>query len=173
LREFIELLSSNEVEFVLIGGHAVAFHGYPRLTLDADFLVRPSPDNAQRVVAALQQFGFGDVGLSTADFERPAQVIQLGVPPNRIDILTSISGVSFDEVWAGRVEIEIDGLALSVIGRAELLHNKRASGKAARPGGRRDDRAARAAALSYRKSWPQKSMSACSTASGGSWFSAA
>jgi hypothetical protein len=129
LREFIELLSSNEVEFVLIGGHAVAFHGYPRLTLDADFLVRPSPDNAQRVVAALQQFGFGDVGLSTADFERPAQVIQLGVPPNRIDILTSISGVSFDEVWAGRVEIEIDGLALSVIGRAELLHNKRASGR--------------------------------------------
>ncbi|MFO0760570.1 MAG: nucleotidyltransferase [Byssovorax sp.] len=129
LREFVALLSSSGVDFIIVGGHAVAFHGHPRFTGDIDFLVRSTPENAERIVAALDAFGFGGVGLSPRDFTRLGFVVQLGRPPNRIDLLTSISGVDFEEAWAGRIAGEIDGLAVFFLGLDALLKNKRASGR--------------------------------------------
>lgn len=130
LREFIALLTSHGAEFVVVGGHAVAYHGYPRFTGDIDLFVRPSADNARSVLAALEDFGFGDVGIGLDDLTTPNRIIQLGVPPNRIDILTGISGPDFQAVWTGRVHDELDGLPVSYIGLTELLANKRASGRA-------------------------------------------
>ena len=104
--DFKELLASfneHDVEYVIVGGYAVAFHGAPRYTGDIDLLVNPAPDNAGRIIAALTAFGFGSAGLSASDFAKPDAIIQLGVPPVRIDIITSASGVTWDEVAAGRV----------------------------------------------------------------------
>jgi hypothetical protein len=129
LREFIELLNSAKVEYVIVGGHAVAYHGYPRFTGDIDFLVRPTANNAQSVIAVLQAFGFGAVGISADDFTREEHVVQLGLPPNRIDLLTSISGVTFDEVWSGRVRSDLDETPVSFIGKEQLLRNKRSTGR--------------------------------------------
>ena len=103
LSEFIALLNSHEVEFVIVGGHAVAYHGHPRVTGDIDFFVRPTPANAERVLAVLNAFDFGNLGISADDLVTPNKVIQLGRPPNRIYILTSISGVDFDSAWRSRV----------------------------------------------------------------------
>lgn len=130
LREFIELLDSRRVDYVVVGGHAVAFHGHPRFTGDIDFFVRPELENAQRLVSAIAEFGFSDVGISPIDFTQPNTVVQLGYPPNRIDLLTSISGVEFDEAWAGKVSGEMDGLPVFFLGWDALLKNKRASGRA-------------------------------------------
>ena len=129
LREFVELLLSRGVDFVVVGGHAVAFHGYPRMTDDIDLLVRPTRENGQRIVDALAEFGFGGVGLTAESFTAPDRVIQLGRAPNRIDLLTEIYGVSFDEVWATRVAADLDGLKVSMIGRDALIRNKRATGR--------------------------------------------
>jgi hypothetical protein len=129
LREFIGLLNSHGSEYLVVGGHAVAFHGHPRFTGDIDFLVRPSPQNAERLLNVLRDFGFADLALTTADFVRPESVVQLGRPPNRIDLLTSISGVTFDDAWAGRIEGRLDGLPVFFIGWQALLDNKRASGR--------------------------------------------
>lgn len=90
LREFIALFNSRKVEYLVVGGHAVAFHGHPRFTGDIDFFIRATPDNAERVLQALADFGFGGIGLSGDDLVAPGQVVQLGRPPNRIDILTSL-----------------------------------------------------------------------------------
>jgi hypothetical protein len=130
LREFVELLNSRLVEYVIVGGHAVAFHGYPRFTGDIDFFVRPSSQNAARLLDVLATFGFGDVGLDEATFTQPDKVIQLGRPPNRIDLLTSISGLDFDEAWAGRIDAELDGIPVRFPSRDSLLRNKRAAGRA-------------------------------------------
>lgn len=129
LREFIELLISRGVDFIIIGGHAVAFHGHPRFTGDIDFLVRSTPENAERIMATLKAFGFGEVDLSSQDFIRPGSVVQLGRPPNRIDLLTSISGVDFEEAWEGRIAGYLDGLAVFFLGLDALLKNKQASGR--------------------------------------------
>jgi predicted nucleotidyltransferase len=130
LREFIELLSSHAVEYLIVGGHAVAFHGHPRFTGDIDIFVRATESNAQRLNAALAAFGFGDLGFDDATWLAPERIVQLGRPPNRIDLLTSISGVTFDEAWAGRVTAQLDGLEVPLIGLDALLVNKRASGRA-------------------------------------------
>jgi hypothetical protein len=129
LREFIELLNSHAVEYVVVGGHAVAFHGHPRYTGDIDFFIQATEDNAARVLAVLTAFGFADLQLDVASLTVPQRVIQLGRPPNRIDLLTSISGVSFDEAWSTSVPGELDGLPVRVLSRAALLTNKRASGR--------------------------------------------
>lgn len=129
LREFIALLNSHGVEYLLIGGHAVAFHGHPRFTGDIDFWVRPTEANGELIMAVLRAFGFSNLALSAADFTRSESVIQLGRVPNRIDLLTSISGVEFDEAWADRVVSEIDGLPTAFLGRASLIKNKLASGR--------------------------------------------
>ena len=128
-REFIGLFLSHKVEFLLVGGYALAFYGAPRFTEDIDFLVRISPENARRIEAALAEFGFGSVGITAADFLAPEQVIQLGRAPHRIDVLTSISGVSWDEAWDGRQEVELGGHRVWAIGRDAIIRNKRASGR--------------------------------------------
>ena len=129
LREFIESFLSRRVEFLVVGAHAVAFHGHPRFTGDIDFLVRPTRGNAALVMAALEDFGFRSPGLSADDFVRPDTVVQLGRPPHRIDLLTAISGVGFDEAWAARVPGELGGLAVDFLGLQSLLKNKRATGR--------------------------------------------
>jgi hypothetical protein len=129
LREFIESLNSSEVEYVIVGAVALAFHGFPRYTGDIDLLVRPSPENAERIVGALARFGFASAGLSVADFLEKDRVIQLGVAPNRVDLLTSITGVEFQDVWDKRLQAELDGLKVAFIDRASLIKNKKATGR--------------------------------------------
>ena len=129
-REFIELLNSAGVEYVVVGGHAVGYHGYPRYTGDIDFLVRPTRENAARLVKVLATFGFGDAGNLADTLVAHDHVIQLGVPPNRIDLLTSISGVDFEEASRGAQTATLDGLPVRLIGLQALLKNKRASGRA-------------------------------------------
>jgi predicted nucleotidyltransferase len=129
LREFVELLLSRKVEFLVVGGHAVAFHGFPRFTGDIDFFVGRTVDNARRILDALGTFGFADPALDVATLTAPDQVIQLGRPPNRIDILTSISGVAFEDAWRHRIEGDLDGLTVQFIGFDDLRANKTASGR--------------------------------------------
>jgi hypothetical protein len=129
LREFVELLNSHGAEFLVVGGHAVAFHGHPRFTGDIDFLIRPSVENATRVLSALYAFGFGDLPLTVDDFVKPGNVVQLGRPPNRIDLLTSISGVEVENAWSSRVKSELDGLPVCFLGWQSLIDNKQASGR--------------------------------------------
>src|SRR5947209_5120332 len=101
-REFAELLNSNEVEYLVVGGYALAAYGHPRYTGDLDFWIGSEAANADRVLAALAQFGFGDLGVTKEDLTTPNRVIQLGYPPGRIDLLTSIDGVQFAECYARR-----------------------------------------------------------------------
>jgi predicted nucleotidyltransferase len=129
LREFIELLNSAGVRYVIVGGYAVAFHGHPRYTGDIDILIERSEDNAARVEKVLKDFGFGQTGLKASDFLEPEGVIQLGRAPNRIDLLTTISGVTFPEAWGNRVPALLDGIPVSFLRREDLLKNKRASGR--------------------------------------------
>ncbi len=121
--------AKQDVRAVVVGAHAVAFHAKPRYTKDLDILIEPTPGNAKRVVAALAEFGFGDVGLTADDFASPGRVVQLGHPPNRIDLITSIDGVSFSDVWNGRVEGRYGNAIVQFIGRDELIRNKRASAR--------------------------------------------
>ena len=129
-RAFIESLNSNGVEYLVVGAVALAQHGFPRYTGDLDVLVRSSPDNAQRLEAALVDFGFGSLGLKAADFVDSYRVVQLGIPPGRIDLLTSLTGVSFEEAWAGRVEAILERTHVNFIGREALIRNKRMTGRA-------------------------------------------
>jgi len=130
LREFVELLNSNAVEYLVVGAFAVAFHGYPRYTGDLDLLVRPNAENAERVLTALRQFGFGSLGIQAGDLDTPGKVIQLGVPPNRIDLLTAISGLTFEDAWQSRESGELDGAPAHFIGRSALVLNKKSTGRA-------------------------------------------
>ena len=125
-KEFIELLNSRRVDYVVVGAIAVSYHAYPRNTGDLDVLIRPTSENAERLIAALADFGFGSLGLQASDLVVPGQFIQLGVRPRRIDLLNQISGVAFDEVWRGRVLTQIEGVSVSLIGREALIRNKRA-----------------------------------------------
>lgn len=129
LKEFIGLLNSHKVDYLVVGGHAVAFHGHPRFTGDIDFLIRTTPSNAHRVLDVLNAFGFGTLGIAERDLLEPGRIVQLGHPPNRIDILTSISGVDFDAAWEGRAQTVMDDQPVSVVGWDELLRNKQASGR--------------------------------------------
>ena len=129
IREFIALLLSHKVEFLLVGGYALAFHGAPRFTEDIDFLVRSSSENADRIQAVLEAFGFGTVGIKRDDFLAAEQVVQLGRAPNRIDLLTSISGVSWERAWASRESIDLGGFEIPVLSRELLIENKRTSGR--------------------------------------------
>jgi hypothetical protein len=122
-------LSARNVRFVVVGGHALAYHGRPRYTKDLDVFVEPSPENAARLLLALEDFGFGGLGLAAADFDKPGKVVQLGVAPNRIDLLTSIDGVPFDEAWGGRAVGRFGSASVPFLGRRELLANKRTVGR--------------------------------------------
>lgn len=129
-REFVELLDSGGVEYLVVGGYALAAHGHPRYTGDLDIWIRSTPENADRLLHALSSFGFGGLGLKREDFLQPGAVVQLGYPPSRIDLLTGLSGVDFDACYPKRVEMTIAGVRLPIIGLEEFRANKRASGRA-------------------------------------------
>jgi len=129
-REFVELLDSTGVEYLVVGGYALAAHGHPRYTGDIDLWVRSTPDNAARLMKALSAFGFGDLGIGENDFLQPETVIQLGRPPARIDLLTSIDGVEFEPCYARRVVMSVGGVDLPIIHVDDFRANKRASGRA-------------------------------------------
>lgn len=128
-KEFIQSLNDNLVRYLVVGGYAVAFHGHPRYTKDIDIWIEMSPENAVSVVKALEQFGFGSLGLQETDFLIPGQVIQLGQPPNRIDLLCTVSGVDFSACYESRITVEIDGALVSFIDLENLKKNKAASGR--------------------------------------------
>ncbi len=128
-KEFLRLLNAHEVEYLLIGGYAVNYHGYPRATADMDIWIAVHPANADRVVAALKEFGFDPPDLSPELFLRPWQIIRLGMPPVRIEIATTISGVDFSECYAERVEDILDGIPVNLISLGDLKRNKKASGR--------------------------------------------
>ena len=128
-KEFIQSLNENEVKYLVIGGYAVAFHGHPRYTKDLDVWIELSEQNAIRLVKALDTFGFGSLGLKATDFLEPNQVIQLGYPPNRIDILMTPKGIDFATCYEQRVLVDIDGVTCLFIDLENLLKNKRATGR--------------------------------------------
>jgi predicted nucleotidyltransferase len=128
-REFIELLIKNNAEYLIVGGYAVGVHGHPRYTGDLDIWLNPSPKNAELILQSVIEFGFSSYGLTQADFTKPGNVIQLGYPPLRIDLLTEIDGVTFDECFKNRKEVIIEDLKVNVIGYKDLLKNKRESGR--------------------------------------------
>lgn len=126
--DLVAAFNRNAVEYVIVGAHAVAFHGYARGTKDLDILIRCTSANLPRVIAALKDFGFGSLGLKEADFAGD-NVIQLGYPPNRVDLLTGISGVDTEKVWKTRVKGTYQGHDACFIARDCLLENKRAAGR--------------------------------------------
>jgi hypothetical protein len=128
-KEFVELLIKNEVEYMIVGGYAVGIHGYPRYTGDLDIWLHNTPENAIRILKAVNEFGFSTYGLSQSDFIKPDSIIQLGYPPMRIDLLTQIDGVRFDACFPNRKEVEIEGLKINFIGYHDLMKNKKASGR--------------------------------------------
>jgi hypothetical protein len=128
-REFLELLNSRGVDYVIVGAHSLAWHGRPRYTGDLDILVRSTPENARLLVDILVEFGFGASRFKERDFLKSEQLIQLGRAPTRIDLLTSISGVSSEEAFAGKISAELDGVPVFVLGKEDLVRNKRAVGR--------------------------------------------
>ncbi len=128
-REFVALFRSNRVEYLVVGGYALAAYGHPRYTGDLDFWIGTDPQNAERVVSALAQFGFASLGICKEDLTLPNQVLQLGYAPARIDLLTSIDGVAFAECHARKIVVQIDGLDISFISQDDFKRNKRATGR--------------------------------------------
>lgn len=128
-KEILSEFSAANVEFLLVGGYALAAHGHPRATGDLDLWVRPEPENAKRVVAAVTRFGAPPGLFSVDELSRVDMIFQMGVEPRRIDVITSITGIAFDEAWRTRETIDIEGLKVPVIGKADLIANKKASGR--------------------------------------------
>ncbi|KQY86099.1 MULTISPECIES: nucleotidyltransferase [Roseateles] len=127
-KEFAELLNARGVEYLVVGGYALAAHGHPRYTGDIDFWVRNTPDNIARLLHALAAFGFESLGLGADDFG-PDTIIQLGQPPRRIDLLTGIDGVDFETCFQRRESAVLGGVRLDVIGLTDFIANKKASGR--------------------------------------------
>ncbi len=128
-KELLALLNEHKVEYLIVGGHALAFHGAPRFTGDMDVLVRPSEANAKRLLRALEAFGFGSLDLTEDDFSKPEHVVQLGVSPVRVDLITSLTGVTWAEAEETKVAGEISGVPAPFIGREAFAANKRATGR--------------------------------------------
>ena len=127
-REFLELLNAHDVEFMVVGGHAVSFHGFPRFTHDIDVVVKPDIDNAKRVHAALVKFGFGALQISVSELTQPVTVV-LGRPPEEVDIMTFVKGVDLERAWERRVTGLLEGVCVMFISLEDLLANKRAVGR--------------------------------------------
>ena len=128
-KELLELFNKHKVEYMIVGGYALAFHGAPRYTGDLDIYVRPDAPNVQQIMSALKDFGFGSVGLTAADFEKPNNIIQLGVPPVRVDIINSLTGVSWESAFENRIEGKYGNVKVYYIGREQFIFNKRAMGR--------------------------------------------
>lgn len=129
--DMIQALQASRVDFIIVGAHALAAHGLPRATGDIDIFVRCTKDNASRVMSALRIFGapIDSHGVTQDDFEQPDTVYQIGLPPRRIDLLTTISGVSFEEAWQSRLTTRLGNIEVPTLGREALLKNKRAAGR--------------------------------------------
>ena len=127
--ELFEYFNDLEVRYLIVGAHAVAFHAKPRYTKDLDVFVDPTDENGRKIIDALEAFGFRGLDLSPSDFSRPDSVIQLGVPPNRIDFVTSIEAVDFQTAWDSRVEGSYGSAPVRYIGRKALIQNKKALGR--------------------------------------------
>jgi hypothetical protein len=128
-RELLALFNAHKVEYVIVGAHALAFHGAPRYTGDLDILVRPDAGNARRILDALEEFGFASLGLTIEDFAEPGKVVQLGVAPVRIDLVTSLTGVSWEEAFAGREVGSYGDHETHYLGKEQFARNKRAVGR--------------------------------------------
>ncbi len=128
-KEFIELLNANEVKYLVVGGYAVGLHGYPRLTKDIDFWIQRDNNNAQLLLETLQDFGLGSLQFTAEDFLNANNIIQLGVPPNRIDIITDLENLSFDECFETRAKIDAQGVIANVLDLESLKKNKKSTGR--------------------------------------------
>lgn len=128
-QEFVELFVAHEVEFLIVGGYALAAHGHPRYTKDLDVWVWIGPENAERILAAVEEFGFSDLGLTATDFSEPNVMVQLGHEPQRIDILTYASGLEFREAYKNRVYIKVGNTDVPFISLEDLRINKLATGR--------------------------------------------
>ena len=120
-KEFIELLNAREVKYMVVGGFAVAFHGYPRYTKDIDFWIWAEPSNAEKIIRAIHDFGLGSLGLQASDFLNLENIIQLGYEPNRIDLITQLEGLDFEECFAKRQETEFEGVPINFIDLDHLI----------------------------------------------------
>lgn len=127
-KEFIGLLNEHEVKYLIIGGYAVNFHGYPRYTKDIDFWLWMNKNNIQNLLEALKKFGFGSLGLKPEDFLSPENIIQLGYEPNRIDILMELEGVDFEKCYRRKTEIELDGIKTNFLSLQDLIKVKKTTG---------------------------------------------
>lgn len=131
-RDFKELLgyfNDRGIEYLVVGGYALAQHGAPRFTMDLDLWVRPTRENAERVIGLLRDIGFGRLGCTVEEFTRPDTILQLGTPPVRVDLLTGLTGLDWEAAFHGRVRGEYGGVAVAYLGRAEFIANKRATGR--------------------------------------------
>ena len=129
-REFIQSLNDNQVRYLVVGGYAVAIHGYPRYTKDIDIWIDMNPQNARRIILALEQFGFGSLGLKQDDFLEADIIVQLGYPPRRIDLLTTLPGVDFETCYEDKIIVDIEGVPVNFIDLENLKQNKQSSGRA-------------------------------------------
>lgn len=132
-KELLELFNKNNIRYLIVGAFAVGFHAVPRYTKDMDVLVEPSVKNAQKIIEALKEFGFGSLQLSKADFAKERTVVQLGYEPVRIDLITSITGLPFSKIWRGRIKADYGGIQVNIMGLDDLIESKKIAG-------RRDDR---------------------------------
>lgn len=128
-KEFIELLNKNSVKYLVVGGYALAFHGYPRYTKDIDLWVWADNQNAENLIKSLHEFGFSSLDINKEDFLQPGYVIQLGHAPSRIDLLTSVTGLSFEDCYQSKMQIELEGLTLDFIDLDSFKKNKKAVGR--------------------------------------------
>jgi hypothetical protein len=129
LREFVELLIKHKAEYLIVGGYAVGVHGYPRYTGDLDIWLNPSIENAQKIVLTVNEFGFSSLKLTEADFTKENNIVQLGYPPLRIDLMTAIDGVIFAECFKNKKVVNMAGLKVNFISYSDLLKNKQASNR--------------------------------------------
>jgi hypothetical protein len=128
-KEFIGLLNKNHVKYLVVGGYALAFHGYPRYTKDIDFWVWTDKKNAENIIKTLHDFGFSSLDIKEEDFMSPGYVVQLGQPPSRIDLLTSVTGLEFEDCYAAKVHINIQGSEIDFIDLENFKKNKKAVGR--------------------------------------------
>ena len=128
-KDILSAFANAEVEYLLVGAYALAAHGHPRSTGDIDLWVRPTLENAERVIKALRQFGAPTQNISRSDFSKPQMILQIGVSPRRIDIITDIEAVTFHDAWPNRLQIMVYGISVPVIGKDDLIRNKEATGR--------------------------------------------
>ena len=128
-KELLRSLNSNKVDYLIVGGYALGHHGVPRYTGDLDLFVAANRHNAVALLRSFDEFGFGSLDLKSNDFTEPGNIIQIGYPPIRVDFLTQITGVEWEEAWKSRVETKLGGVPVQVISREHLIQNKKATGR--------------------------------------------